>query len=446
MSLNLPVRTHQSRESNDIKRPITTVNGIPFYWSTGLNSGHQGTPFPFGGFNLEGDDSRGRGWMIKPANIQRFPILVLQKLQELFPGDHAIAPRFGTVPCLLISSVLGGGLWNEPRGQELKRFLQEYYPHFYQHCGTLKPNEVEHTYRHNEYEQVDNWLVSQANVSDWKQLLYHIPQNVSQLVLPLRATAPSAAQLRSYVESYNANGDDLIESQGCMEMGINQADPSQIFNYLIKQGTKLNEGLIAKIKNYGTYSEIYKKLEQTITAFNTYSQDNLRRLTLNPQSLQREFHQLVKEGKNKGALCLLAHGAQLDAATMNLLRDERFKIANPKTVEAFKPYVSAYLNSHHSENAESNPIPAPRSTVSRPIESQPAPIRFMRPADPQIELARCVNQGLQIAALKALRQGARLTDDLIQKITDPTYRVQHPKTYNALAGHLPVSERRRAQP
>lgn len=46
-------------------------------------------------------------------------------------GANEFRDRFGTLPCMLISSQFGGGYWDTDDGKELKSHLSKAYPDFY---------------------------------------------------------------------------------------------------------------------------------------------------------------------------------------------------------------------------------------------------------------------------------------------------------------------------
>lgn len=83
-----------------------------------------------------------------------------------------------------------------------------------------------------------------------------------------------------------------------------------------------------------------------------------------------------------------------------------------------------------------SPAPAP---VQHPNAAPPVLIREVRPdprQNPQAYLEHCVKNGLQIGAVKALNNGARLTPELIARLSDANYRRDNPKTIAALSSFI----------
>ncbi|MBS0289543.1 MAG: hypothetical protein JSS07_05875 [Proteobacteria bacterium] len=145
-------------------RNITSILGMPFYLSTGVNSAYKRTWFPFRGIlpiNL--GLAIKKGWIIKFLNVN-IPVEIGKIL-----GDD-LCTRFATLSCLLISSRLGTGYWETEKGEKLLVYLKKNYPDFYESapCFDLLP--VEKNYTFNEIDQINNWLAKKANVRSYKQL------------------------------------------------------------------------------------------------------------------------------------------------------------------------------------------------------------------------------------------------------------------------------------
>jgi hypothetical protein len=125
-----------------------------------------------------------RGWYIKPLASQ-LPSDVTAKINELFPsyGDcdagKQLLKRFSTIPCLLISSWFGKGMWDEERGKNLKKFLSDKYPAFYRQCPTLKLLPAKLTFK--TPEQLNRWLCKKANLSDYKDLTNLMPETLEDI-------------------------------------------------------------------------------------------------------------------------------------------------------------------------------------------------------------------------------------------------------------------------
>jgi serine/threonine protein kinase len=118
-------------EGNDkVFRKITVIDGVPFYCSSGINSGSPETWFPFLGLNIN-------GWFRKPGSMDELSSqidTIPESYDDYFDanGTDILKSRFASLKCLLISSVLGGGFWEQTvYGQKLLTILQKDYPDFY---------------------------------------------------------------------------------------------------------------------------------------------------------------------------------------------------------------------------------------------------------------------------------------------------------------------------
>lgn len=151
---------------NSIVRKILVVDGMPFYRSSGINSGQElaGTFLPFLGIETQGVNS---GWFRKPGFIEELsplsgPLIELlnnyynrqddSKLKQL---PHDSIKRFASIKCMLISSLLDEAklvdeippssfiskstmisieksYWRSKEGIRLKACLKQLYADFYQ--------------------------------------------------------------------------------------------------------------------------------------------------------------------------------------------------------------------------------------------------------------------------------------------------------------------------
>lgn len=119
-------------------RLITIINGLPFYQSSGSNSGSTNTWFPCCGLANTGLILKPMYPAIAPDIRVEVKRLHLQFQQTITEQEYSLLnnefARFGNTESILISSVLGGGIWKRPIGKELKKYLQKMYPLFYSYC------------------------------------------------------------------------------------------------------------------------------------------------------------------------------------------------------------------------------------------------------------------------------------------------------------------------
>lgn len=112
-------RYHDKDQGN---RLITVIQGLPFYLSTGKNSGEKNTWFPFlGTYPLS-------TWLIKPPSVKSLP----EKIKKLFPieKDYLIK-RLGSIRTMCVSASLGSGFWEKEPGLSIRSYLHEHYSSYF---------------------------------------------------------------------------------------------------------------------------------------------------------------------------------------------------------------------------------------------------------------------------------------------------------------------------
>ena len=193
--------THTTEQTYD----IISINGLPFYQSSGQQSNYPKTWFPFFGL-LENSKTSfyPEGWFIK-ALESKLPKPIYETLMNLFPSYGSDAPggrelltRFWNIPCLLLSSSIGGGLWEDARGKELKAFLVKEYSDYYQQVPTFEmmpasqqiPSHIE----------VNQWLCKQAKITHYQDLQSQFPKTVPDLLKHLTIEAVPAPAVPSAVK------------------------------------------------------------------------------------------------------------------------------------------------------------------------------------------------------------------------------------------------------
>ncbi|MCS5709947.1 hypothetical protein [Candidatus Berkiella aquae] len=168
---------------------MITINGMPFYQSSGNSSTYANTWFPFFGLLEKKIGPYPIGLFLKAFSTE-LPQNVVQRIRELFPSYGSadagaqLPLRFWRVPCLLISSTLGGGLWDTDNGRELKAFLQQQYPAYYQAEPRLAIKPA--TARLSEPKAVNTWLCRQANIKNIKALAGKYPKTANDLISLLK--------------------------------------------------------------------------------------------------------------------------------------------------------------------------------------------------------------------------------------------------------------------
>lgn len=166
-------------------RTIISIKGLPFYLSSGENSAYGGTWFPFFGVNETNSQSEhGIGWFRKSPE-SKLPADIRKKMSVIFPsyaGANAgreLQMRFYNLPGLLISSCLGGGVWHDAKGKQLKRFLKEQYPFFY--LNMPKCEILPHAQQLKTPQEINQWLCQKANKTSIDQLMPMFGQSVESL-------------------------------------------------------------------------------------------------------------------------------------------------------------------------------------------------------------------------------------------------------------------------
>ncbi|MBS0287699.1 MAG: hypothetical protein JSR17_10405 [Proteobacteria bacterium] len=163
------------------QRKISSIYGFPFYCSSGNNSSFADTWFPFFGIEEQNCPFWKRGYFLKPISSNLIPKEVRDIITELFKEQSKeLLSRFCTLPCIIISSHLGGGIWETQNGLKFKQYLSSKYPLAFQ--NTEKPEFVVLTsYNENQIEQVNEWLALKANVKSQKELSSKFPYKLEDL-------------------------------------------------------------------------------------------------------------------------------------------------------------------------------------------------------------------------------------------------------------------------
>lgn len=114
---------------NPDQRKFLVIGGQPFYQSTGFNSEQGNTWLPFFGWEAIWDKTH----LAKPI-VDSKTKEALSRLKDKFniKMDH-FPIRFGSMNGLIISSILGDGLWLTPNGKKLKNHLISTHPELFKH-------------------------------------------------------------------------------------------------------------------------------------------------------------------------------------------------------------------------------------------------------------------------------------------------------------------------
>lgn len=103
-----------------VERFMTIIHGIPFYCSSGINSGYENTWFPHRGIR-EYDK-----WVMKPSHIS-MPAELVDFYNSNNISKELPLIRFGTLFAMCISASIGGGFWNSEKGIILKNYLNKHH-------------------------------------------------------------------------------------------------------------------------------------------------------------------------------------------------------------------------------------------------------------------------------------------------------------------------------
>ncbi len=150
--------------ANNTRRLMTIINGIPFYQSSGLNSGHPKTWLPFRGIK------ESSGWIMKPSKekLNKLPDELREFIDENDIDEDISIHRFGNLYTMCISATIGMGFWNTTKGIQLREFLQKNYSHYFIQHPII--NEISGQFT--DYELVDSRTVANERL---KQLGSYIP-------------------------------------------------------------------------------------------------------------------------------------------------------------------------------------------------------------------------------------------------------------------------------
>jgi hypothetical protein len=158
-----------TKEDENIDHTIICIEGIPFYKSSGINSSFKNTWFPFFGIEETKDPFYPIGCYKKP--ISRLNDGVFSALlARFFPSNgyqpHMLHQRFSDISALLISSLLGGGLWDTINGKQLKNEILLRYPGYFNKQNKRKIITDENAKIITQDKEVNEWLCNQANIDN----------------------------------------------------------------------------------------------------------------------------------------------------------------------------------------------------------------------------------------------------------------------------------------
>jgi hypothetical protein len=168
--------------TNEASRFITIILDQPFYESSAVNSGTDAW-FPFYGFSEKEipieEGTLPVGWLIKNENTN-IPVKIKEEIKEAcrFKSDKGefaqnLIARFTNLPCLIISSILGGGVWDKQGFKDLKRFLMREYKEYYDNFPkfVLLPVSLEANCKDKavrKIQELNNWLITRVNNNEIK--------------------------------------------------------------------------------------------------------------------------------------------------------------------------------------------------------------------------------------------------------------------------------------
>lgn len=120
--------------------------------------------------------------------IRALPDFVKEKIcQEISffkENKNKIQPTFHSLECLILSSQLGGGIWNTGGGQNLKNFLQEAYPGLYQDLPFINiEDEPNNELVSLNADNVNKWLVSNSSfdsINDFSNYILKLDTNTKK--------------------------------------------------------------------------------------------------------------------------------------------------------------------------------------------------------------------------------------------------------------------------
>lgn len=201
---------------------MISINGLPFFQSSGYNSAFPQTWFPFFGCKMVDYDFNNKIlWYVKPTahfSKHELPKEISTKINTLFPSygscdaGRQLLDRFHNVPCLLLSSWLGGGLWDKEAGKELKQFLQEKYPNFYKNFEGSKPKFLK-AKSMKTIKAVNQWLCEKAQVKKIEDLKGKLPTQIKSIKIQDGVTTTSAESKKA-AESKNVHFAELNSQEG----------------------------------------------------------------------------------------------------------------------------------------------------------------------------------------------------------------------------------------
>ncbi len=172
-----------------VERKITSIKGAPFYQSSGKYSTHPGTWFPFFGIQNEDIGFYKKGTFIKPGSPLmdgHFSVLLAKHFPNNPYNAAMLHQRFGSVEALMISSWLGGGLWESVQGKIIKAALEEKFPHCYEKWPKPKFAQADARFTKQQNGEVNLWLCQRAGLNQISEFGYNLLKNAVAALLLLQ--------------------------------------------------------------------------------------------------------------------------------------------------------------------------------------------------------------------------------------------------------------------
>lgn len=186
------VYVSNDENGDPVDRRITSIKGAPFYQSSGQYSTHPGTWFPF--FGIQNDDIGfyKKGTFIKPGLPLMdgyFSVLLAKHLPNNVYNKAMLHQRFGTVEALMISSWLGGGLWETVEGKIVKAAIEEKFPDF-DKWPRPKFAQPDARLANQQFSDVNLWLCQKAGVQQISEFDNNLYQNAFKAFMALKQPKP----------------------------------------------------------------------------------------------------------------------------------------------------------------------------------------------------------------------------------------------------------------
>lgn len=288
---------HTSKKGDT--RLMTVIMGIPFYCSTGRNSTQKDTWLPDRGF-----DEKNTVLMKPTREDSVFPKDILKKWKKLELTKLIMLRRLGNLQTMCISASLDTGFWQHAEAKELKKYLKERYPGYFNVNFLIKEQEKEQTEEIEQPRLVNERLSKLGSIVLLNEANSRLPLPQEIEIFSRSHSSVIASILQSMLTSYHK----ITEQDYELLLKLDK-NPS-IITY-VKQNHLFEDRFIIE-----ALKERYQKNQTELTLSELMKMNSLYNTTLSPD----EYQDLLNDEIGHSALRILSMTNDFTTSNLRMIR------------------------------------------------------------------------------------------------------------------------------